>query len=169
MMAIQDVQAMGAGIAFTACEVRSVVRKGRVVLCDCDTFPIEKVFVEFEDEDLASSFEGRVKDGTAEIVLDEDTSINAAPDELREEYELASVAGDKERLERVLTELWEEYGIHAEDPPEREASGIKRLAIMHDDGVNAFGFKGDRKKLTKWMRKNGFREFVISNMLEMYD
>jgi hypothetical protein len=109
-----------------------------VVLCDSVTFPIEKVFVEFEDEHLAISFVEDVKTGTANIALDEDTSINAAPKELQEEYELALVSGDEERLEGVLTELWEEYGIHAENPPVRETSGIKRLAIMHDDGVNAF-------------------------------
>ena len=87
------------------------------------------------------SFEDCVKNETARIALDEDTSINAAPKELQEEYELALVSGDKERLEGVLTELWEEYGIHGENPPVQETSGIKRLAIMHDDGVNAFGFK----------------------------
>ena len=94
------------------------------MLCDSVTFPIEKVFVEFEDEDLAVSFEECVKDGTARIVLDEDTSINAAPKELQEEYELALVSGDEERLEGVLTVLWEEYGIHGENPPVRETSGI---------------------------------------------
>ena len=117
---------------------------------------IEKVFVEFEDEDLAVSFEECVKDGTARIVLDEDTSINAAPKELQEEYELALVSGDEERLEGVLTVLWEEYGIHGENPPIRETSGIKHLAIMHDDGVNTFGFKGHPDILLEWMIENGF-------------
>jgi hypothetical protein len=65
----------------------------------------------------------------------------------------ALVSSDENRLERVLTELWEEYGIE-EDAPERETSGIKRLAIMHDDGVNAFGFKGDPHKLLEWMSAN---------------
>ena len=36
-------------------------RKGSVVLCDSVTFPIEKVFVEFEEEHLAISFEECVK------------------------------------------------------------------------------------------------------------
>ena len=70
-----------------------------MVLCDSVTFPIEKVFVEFEDEHLAISFVEDVKTGTANIALDEDTSINAAPKELQEEYELALVSGDEERLE----------------------------------------------------------------------
>ena len=115
-MGIDEINAMGAGIACGGLEIESVVRKGSVVLCDSVTFPIEKVFVEFEDEDLAVSFEECVKDGTARIVLDEDTSINAAPKELQEEYELALVSGDEERLEGVLTELWEEYGIEENAP-----------------------------------------------------
>jgi len=78
-MGIDEINAMGAGIACGGLEIESIVRKGSVVLCDSVTFPIEKVFVEFEDEDLAVSFEECVKDGTARIVLDEDTSINAAP------------------------------------------------------------------------------------------
>jgi hypothetical protein len=53
--------------------------KGSVVLCDSVTFPIEKVFVEFEDEHLAISFVEGIKTETAIIALDEDTSINAAP------------------------------------------------------------------------------------------
>ena len=69
-----------------------------MVLCDSVTFPIEKAFVEFEDEHLAISFVEDVKTGTANIALDEDTSINAAPKELQEEYELALVSGDEERL-----------------------------------------------------------------------
>ena len=51
-----------------------------------------------KDEDLAVSFEECVKDGTTRIALDQDTSINAAPKELQEEYELALVSGDEERL-----------------------------------------------------------------------
>ena len=81
--------------------------------------------------------------------------LTLRPKELQEEYELALVSGDEERLEGVLTELWEEYGIHAENPPVRETSGIKRLAIMHDDGVNAFGFK-QPDILLEWMIANGF-------------
>ena len=107
-------------------------------------FPIEKVFVGFEDEHLAISFVGGIKTETAIIALDEDTSINAAPRELQEEYELARVSGDKERIEEVLTILWEDYGIHGKNSPARETSSIKRLAIMHDDGVNAFGFNGNK-------------------------
>jgi hypothetical protein len=54
----------------------------------------------------------------------------------------------------VLTELWEEYGIHGENPPVRETSSIKNFAIMHDDGVNAFGLSVIRT--LEWMIANGF-------------
>jgi hypothetical protein len=92
--------------------------------------------------------------------------FNAAPRELQEEYELAQVSGDKERIEEVLTILWEDYGIHGKNPPARETSGIKRLAIMHDDGVNAFGFKHPNI-LLEWMIANGFPVRDVN--LALYD
>jgi hypothetical protein len=46
--------------------------------------------------------------------------------------------------------------IHGKNPPARETSGIKRIAIMHDDGVNAFGFTGHPDILLEWMIENGF-------------
>jgi hypothetical protein len=166
MMGIDEINAMGAGIVCGGIEIESVVRKGSVVLCDSVAFPIEKVFVEFEDEHLAISFVEGVKTETATIAIDEDTSINAAPRELQEEYELAQVSGDKERIEEVLTILWEDYGIHGKNPPARETSGIKRLAIMHDDGVNAFGFKHP-DILLEWMIANGFPVRDVN--LALYD
>src|SRR5260370_35472386 len=129
-MVIDEINAMGAGIVCGGIEIESIIRRGSVVLCDSVTFPIEKVFVEFEDEHLAISFVEGVKTGTANIALDEDTSINAAPEELQEEYELALVSGDEEPLEGVLTGLWEENAIHAENPPVRQTAGIKHLATM---------------------------------------
>src|SRR5258708_24306940 len=83
-MGIDEINAMGAGIVCGGIEIESVVRKGSVLLCDSVTFPIEKVFVEFEDEHLAISFVEGIKTETAIIALDEDTSINAAPRELQE-------------------------------------------------------------------------------------
>ena len=53
-MGIDEINAMGAGIVCGGID-GSIVRKGSVVLCDSVTFPIEKVFVEFEDEHLAIS------------------------------------------------------------------------------------------------------------------
>ena len=128
-MGIDEINAMGAGIVCGGIEIESVVRKGSVVLCDSVTFPIEKVFVEFEDEHLAISFVESVKTETATIALDEDTSINAAPRELQEEYELAQVSGDKERIEEVLTILWEDYGIHGKNPPAREGPELSVLQL----------------------------------------
>ena len=152
-MGIDEINAMGAGIVCGGIEIESVVRKGSVVLCDSVTFPIEKVFVEFEDEHLAISFVEGIKTETAIIAL-------------QEEYELAQVSGDKERIEEVLTILWEDYGIHGKNPPARETSGIKRLAIMHDDGVNAFGFKHPNI-LLEWMIANGFPVRDVN--LALYD
>ena len=152
-MGIDEINAMGAGIVCGGIEIESVVRKGSVVLCDSVTFPIEKVFVEFEDEHLAISFVEGIKTETAIIAL-------------QEEYELAQVSGDKERIEEVLTILWEDYGIHGKNPPARETSGIKRLAVMHDDGVNAFGFKHPNI-LLEWMIANGFPVRDVN--LALYD
>ena len=101
-MRIDEINAMGAGMACGEIEIELVVRKGSVVLCDLVTFPIEKVFVQFEDEHLAISFVEGVKTETATIALDKDTSINAAPRELQEEYELAQVSGDKRGLKKCL-------------------------------------------------------------------
>ena len=162
MMGIDEIQTPG--FACGGFEVVSMVRRGAVVLCESETFPIEKVFVEFEDEETAQAFEQSVNGGHAEIRVDEDTSINAAPDEVREEYELALVAGDPERLENILTELWEDYGINPENKDPRETSGIKRIAIMHDDGVESFGFKDNPKVLRQWMRENGFQQHIIDGL-----
>jgi 3D (Asp-Asp-Asp) domain-containing protein len=168
-MQIDELNTMGAGITSTGIELDSMVRKGAIVLCESLTFPIEKVFVEFETETLAIDFEEAIKSNTAQLILDEDTSINAAPKELREEYELALAAGNKKQVEELLTELWEEYGIHGDtnQMPDRETSGIKRLAIMHDDGVNAFGFKGQTQQLFNWMSANGFP--IEDHNLSLYD
>jgi hypothetical protein len=103
-------------------------------------------------------------------LLEENTSLEAAPKELREAYEKALVAGNKEQIEELLTELWEEYGIDGEDAPERETSGIKRIAVMCDHGVNAFGFKGKTKQLLEWMLRNGFDPDDTHHFnLSMYD
>lgn len=107
---------------------------------------------------LAEQFEDDVKRGVARIVLEEDRSIAAAPAEIRDEWDLALVAGDEVALEALRKELWEDFGIHAPDEPapERITSGIKRLAIMHGHGVNAFGFKGKENNLKTWMARNHF-------------
>jgi hypothetical protein len=65
--------------------------------------------------------------------------------------------------------LLEDYGIHCKNPPARETSGIKRVAIMHDDGVNAFGFNGNKEQLVKWMIANRFAGLVCDYNLSFYD
>ena len=160
-MGIDELNAMGAGIGWGGgIGISAMVRKGAVVFCEADalTVDFEKLLVEFETEYLAINFEAAVKENSARLILDEDRSINAAPKEIQEEWELALVAGNEEALEALRKELWEDFGIHAPDQPQsvRETSGIKRLAIMHDHGVNAFGFKGREQELRKWMARNGF-------------
>jgi hypothetical protein len=174
-MGIDVLRAEGAGIGYAGrIGIESMVREGRVVLCNADrqTQDFEKLLVEFESQYLAINFEAAVKDWTASIILEEDTSINAAPKEIQQEWEVALVAGNQEALEALRKELWEDFGIHAPDEPApvRETSGIKRLAIMHDHGVNAFGFKGREQELRKWMDQNGFNPSDAHHYnLDMWD
>ena len=174
-MSIDEISAPGAGIGYAGyIGIASMLRKGAVVYCEADsmTLDFEKVIVEFENVALAERFEDDVKRGTARIVLDEDMSIAAAPIEIREGWDVALVAGNKERLEALRKELWEDYGIHAPDQPapKRETSGVKRLAIMHDHGITAFGFKGRAKELEKWMARNGFDADDLDHYhLDMYE
>ena len=72
----------------------------------------------------------------------------------------------KRGLKKCLPYYGEDYGIHGKNPPARETSGIKRLAIMHDDGVNAFGFKHPNI-LLEWMIANGFPVRDVN--LALYD
>ena len=69
----------------------------------------------------------------ATIYVEEDYSLEAAPRELRDEYEAAQLSGDKDRVEAILTELWEEYGIDTEkDPDQRATGGIRKLVVTDD-------------------------------------
>jgi hypothetical protein len=40
---------------------------------------------------------------------------------------------------------------------------------MHDDGVNAFGFNGNKEQLVKWMIANRFAGLVSDYNLSFYD
>jgi hypothetical protein len=140
----------------TSFEVASLLRNGAKVYVRSAEFPIEKIVFEFEDQKLAEAFENAVQRGTAEIVIDEDVSLQAAPVDLRNEYLETKAKRDHAKLEELLSVLWEEYGIDPDSKRPRETSGIVRLAIMHDDGVHAYGFKGQEKKLREWMTANGF-------------
>jgi hypothetical protein len=47
--------------------------------------------------------------------------------------EAAQLSGDKDRVEAILTELWEEYGIDPEkDPDQRATGGIRKLVVTDD-------------------------------------
>ena len=139
-------------------EVTSAIRKGAVVTCEAhdDAFPTERFVVEFESEELASNFCRNLANGGASIEIEEDRSIDAAPDELKRAYTKAKSAGDTTLLPKILEQLWEDYGIDPEDQAPRKTSGVKRIAIMHDDGVAAWGFKGMHKALREWMNAHGF-------------
>lgn len=134
------------------------VRTGSVVTCEADenAFPMERFVVEFESEELATAFYHSLEKETASIQIDEDLSLAAAPAELRKAYLELKDSGDKNALEAVLVELWEEYGISPEKETRRETSGVKRIAIMDDDGVYAWGFKGMKKFLGEWMTEHRF-------------
>ncbi len=116
-------------------KVIRAIRKDRVVICEADTFPIERIIVEYEEEASAMAFHRDLTEGRAAIRIEEDVSINAAPVELQEKYYALMVSGDKVRIAMLLTELWEDYGVDPERTDARETSGVRRIAIMHDDGV----------------------------------
>lgn len=138
--------------------LNSAIRKGAVLFCEADdnAFPVERIIVEFEDEPRAIEFYRDIEREVGVIQIDEDRSLNAAPEELRREYLDARSRGDVAAIEAALSELWEDYGIAPDDRTPRETSGVKRIAIMHDDGVNAWGFKGKERELLRWMEDYGF-------------
>ena len=143
-------------MACSGVSIGSAVRKGTVLLCESDDVDIERILIEFDDEETARDFERALEDNAACIIIDEDTSLDAAPEELRNEYLLCQAAGNKKRQEELLDELWEEYGINPEKDEPRETSGIKRIAVMHDTGVSAYGFQGMESALREWMAAHGF-------------
>jgi hypothetical protein len=143
-------------MACSGVSIGSAVRRGTVLLCESDDVDIERILIEFDDEDAARYFEAALENDVARIIIDEDTSLEAAPEDLRNEYLLCDAAGNKERLEELHKELWEEYGIHPDRDEPRETSGIKRIAVMHDTGVSAYGFKGLEAALREWMTAHGF-------------
>ena len=143
-------------MACSGVSIGSAIRKGTILLCESDDVDIERILIEFEDEETARYFETTLEDNKARIVIDEDTSLDAAPEDLRNEFLLCEAAGNKKRLEELLDELWEEYGITPFKNKPRETSGIKRIAVMHDTGVSAYGFKGMESELREWMTAHGF-------------
>jgi hypothetical protein len=137
-------------------EVIHAIRKDRVVICEADTFPIERILVEYEQEEEAVAFIRDLELGRAEIRIEEDVSINAAPVKLQKKYFALMASGDRARMEKLLAELWEDHGVDPEHGNERETSGVRRIAIMHDDGVSSYGFRGMKRQLRRWMTAHGF-------------
>jgi len=144
------------GLVAHEIKVISAVRKDRVVICEADTFPIERIILEYEDEALAMAFHGDLAEGRAAIKIEEDVSINAAPVKLQEKYFMLQESGDKVRLAKFLSKLWADYGVDPESTEARETSGIRRIAIMHDDGISSCGFQGMERELRRWMTAHGF-------------
>lgn len=143
-------------MACSGISIGSYVRKGNVLLCESDYVDVERLLIEFDDEETAQHFERALMNDVASVIIDEDTSLDAAPEDLRDEFLLCEAAGNKNRLEEILDELWEDYGIKPYNTEPRETSGIKRVAVMHDDGVSAYGFEGMESELREWMRSHGF-------------
>ncbi len=137
-------------------EVIRAIRKGRVVLCEADTFHVERIIVEYEEEEAAMAFIRNLELGWAAILIEEDVSINAAPVKLQKKYFALMASGDGALIEKLLTELWEHYGVDPERGDERETSGVRRIAIMHNDGVSSYGFRGMKRQLRRWMAAHGF-------------
>jgi hypothetical protein len=119
-------------IAFGGLEIDTVERQAAFVMCRASGGDLELILLEFEDAGMAESFEQELELG-ATIYVEEDYSLEAAPRELRDEYEAAQLSGDKDRVEAILTELWEEYGIDPEkDPDQRATGGIRKLVVTDD-------------------------------------
>lgn len=144
------------GLVAHEIEVISAVRKDRVVICEADTFPIERIIVEYEDEELAMAFHRDLAEGRAAIKIDEDLSINAVPAKLQKKYFTLQQSGAEVRPAKLLFKLWEDYGVDPESAKARETSGIRRIAIMHDDGISSYGFQGMERELRHWMTAHGF-------------
>lgn len=134
----------------------SAIRRNRVVICEANTFPIERIFVEFERESLATAFQRSLEEGTSVIKIDPDSSIDAVPAKLQRKYFSLKKSGHTVRLTELMNELWEDYGVDPECTAVRETSGIRRIAIMHDDGVSSCGFRGKKRELRRWMFAHGF-------------
>lgn len=131
------------------------MRKESVLLCGTDGVEVERILIEFEDEDTARAFEASLEEG-ASIIIDDDISLEMAPAHLQKRYWHYLETGDEKRLNQLIAILWEKYGIDPAPARPRETSGIIRIAVMHDDGVSAYGFHGMEGALREWMNAHGF-------------
>jgi hypothetical protein len=137
-------------------EVEAIAVKGATVFCRVNLGEDRegKLRVEFYNDTLAIRFEFLVIQETARLFIDENLSLERAPKAIREEYELALISGDSERLDKVLNTLYEDMGISPENPPHRKTSGIKRLIFFDGGYLFVFGFLGREKEVCKWLEAN---------------
>ena len=131
------------GLCAGEIEIGEMTRHQRFVVCIACDEGLEKLIIEFESELLAGRFADAVEAGTAEILIEEDFSLDAIGEEAKLEYELAEISGDEERLEKLLKILWEEDGIDPERTRPREISGIKQILIVQYGSVHGIGFRGE--------------------------
>src|SRR6202047_3243017 len=105
------------GLCAGGIEIAEMTWHQRFVVCIACDESLEKLTIEFENEFLVGRFADAVEAGTAEVLIEEDFSLDALGEEAKLEYELAKLSGDEERLEKLLKILWEEDGI---DPRKNE-------------------------------------------------
>jgi hypothetical protein len=125
----------------------------RFVVCIACDESLEKLIIEFEDEFLAERFADAVEAGTAEILIEEDFSLDALGEEAKLEYELAKLSEDEERVEKLLKTLWEDEGIDPERTRPREMSGIKRILIVQYGSIHGIGFRSEPDRFAAWLKK----------------
>ena len=134
-------------------EVGEMGRSGSMVVCETLDEDVRKLIIEFEDESDARGFENAVHSGRARIEIEENFSMETVNDEMKLEYELAKMSGDKDRLEAVLKELWEGDGIDPDRTEPRKMSGIKRIVTVFWNEVRGIGFRDPegQETLSKWL------------------
>jgi hypothetical protein len=135
--------------------LRRLYARSRFCSALLDGVEVERILIEFEDEDTAVAFEASLERG-ASIIIDEDTSLERAPAFLQSRYWHYLATCNDKRLKQLTTILWERYGIDPDSDRVRETSGIIRITVMHDDGVSAYGFRGMEDALRKWMCAHDF-------------
>ena len=138
------------GLCAGELEIAEMTWHQRFVVCIACDESLEKLIIEFENEFLAGRFADAVEAGTAEILIEEDFSLEALGEEAKLEYELAKLS---ERVEKLLKTLWEEDGIDPKRTRPREMSGIKRILIVQYGSVHGIGFRSEPDRFAAWLKK----------------
>jgi hypothetical protein len=141
------------GLCTGEIEISKMTWHQRFVVCIARDESLQTLIIEFENEFLAGRFADAVEAGTAEILIEEDFSLDALGEEAKLEYELAKLSGDEERLEKLLKTLWEEDGIDPERTRPREMSGIKRILIVQYGSVHGIGFRSEPNRFAAWLKE----------------